>query len=1190
MKFDNVYISSRVRSGLEDIVLPQQHKRFWDLITKLQAAQFDIPGLNIEKLHTRKGKIYSARLNIEMRVIFAIDSSSAERNLIVLDVAHHDDAYDRVSRVNLSGDFAVLLGELEKIETLVTPTFEDLQENSTLLKEVSGISLFKIPHYVLANPERFPEFEKNMDRYLLLTEEQKDLIGKFDRAYIVQGSAGTGKTTLALFHALEIYEWHREDDVYLFTYQDELACVCRAYKVNLLGDPASSDEGHKGRLEVFSYLDFCRQYLRRELPSGELSWRWIDKIESLQILKEIISTRPRWQRSIDETVLFGIIYSIFKGRFLPDSESLPKSRDDLLRIFRDYGQTPDNLDDLLEVFALYEERLKRTGAKDEADLIRFCYETLKNKGVVTESPYATWIVIDEIQDFTELEWKSILLFWENKCKQTRGLTSFPFLSGDRNQNISRSGFRWQEVEKYLSGILAQEHRANLLTRVHLHQNFRNTKEIFHLGSFLRSFGSIAYSDLGLAPTLTGPLPELVIGKEEDFHAFINDLASLGETESSPPGVVLCEDESLLAFVQSCQHDPEAIFVLPLQKSKGMEFEDVIIFRLFSSASAADNLDKQTLLEERFFDLWYMAVTRARRRLLIYLTPEDYELAKGIFTNRFTEFQSFFSHNHGEPAISLRSFFDTREKLIPNYNVIFLENRIAEQLWNTAKETKNTAETSKQKRDRQRALKLWTRTRNYPALGQAYYDLAEYGLSAENYLLAGLLDKAAFSFKADNEFQKAANNFKESGLFVEAAECYVNINEYGEAADCFKRCGNIKEAAHNYSLAGSYQQAAACFEETGQFTEAAYQYRLLGEYVKSAVLYERAQLHEQAAQMYLKVKDRLDAARAFMKAGKYERAARLFEALKRWAEAAEAWQHFGNFDLAGKYFLKAGEQLQAADCFAKLEEPDKAGSIYLRAGKWEKAAECFRQSGNLPDLIESLIKLEQWQEALKLLADSAADERTALCLKKIGKFVEAAEIYDCLDRNNDAAFCYERAGHLAQAASRYMSVENFAAAGAAYLQVGNRLESAKAFLLSGQFTTAMEIANCVPTGGPRIRAGDLSENLIGWCEQSNRQVIAAQIYEFRGDMARAADKYKLCLQFHKAAECLEKNRQPAAAADLYLKSGDFESAVNCYKRSKQMKNAARCLEMLKRWQEAMDIYEQLNDAESIERCRLASTWL
>jgi len=236
VRFDTVYMAPRVRVALNSILEPPYARKFWDLVDKLRAGRFDIKGLNVEKLHTRKGKVYSARLNVELRVIFSMYARGDKRSLVIWDADHHDVAYSKVDRMCLPVGLQEASGDLEPVESWGAGgrSLADLESEANKSDSedmTDGLLLFEVPHYVLSEPGKYQLFERNIDRYLRLTDEQEELISRHDKAYLVQGSAGTGKTTLALFHALNLYERNPDDDIFFFTYQDELACVCRCYKV-----------------------------------------------------------------------------------------------------------------------------------------------------------------------------------------------------------------------------------------------------------------------------------------------------------------------------------------------------------------------------------------------------------------------------------------------------------------------------------------------------------------------------------------------------------------------------------------------------------------------------------------------------------------------------------------------------------------------------------------------------------------------------------------------------------------------------------------------------------------------------------------------------------------------------------------------------------------------------------------------
>lgn len=1185
MAFENVYITPRVRASLTRVLHPRQHKRFWEIVTKLQQGRFDLPGLNVEKLYTRRAKVYSARMNIEMRVIFSVlDSSTGQQDLVIEDVDHHDEAYNRAERLQT---FATI----EKVDPLITldneriesPAAEDdSPEQSTLL--------FRVPHYVLSDPDKHVSFERSMDRYLKLSDEQEELLKKIDLAYLVQGAAGTGKTTLALFYALNIYECNPTDSIFLFTYHDELACVCRSYKVNLAGE----DNQEEGGIKVFSYLDFCRQYLLPHLPTTGA--QWISRAESIQILTRVFSAKSRWSRSLNAEDFYNLIYSIFKGRFVPGTDRLPSDREDYSRIFKDYGRIPEDMDELLEIFHQYERWLKRSRLCDEADLIRLSHENLKNKAILS-TDHPIWIVIDEIQDFTELEWKSLMLFWENQCLHTGGPLSFPFISGDINQNISRSGFRWQELHSYIEGIFRKLHRPNSVVKVQLHSNYRNTREIYELGAFLRSLISEPAADLGVPPNHHGPKPLVVMGDIQDFITFAGGLQQSGN--SMTPLVVLAEDEENLPQLRRLTADNESLFLLPLKSSKGMEFEDAIIFRPFSSLHKYSDSDIETA---RLLDLWYMAATRARRTLLLFVTEDDVEAFKRLVGVQFDRFFQLTRTSDKSSIEQLMDFYNEREQYLPNYNVIFLERKVAEDLWQEFRDAATTEHNdyradqepcadranSYAEKCKNKALRLWQRCHDYGPLGKALFEIKQYAEALPYLLRAGFLEEAAFCMEEIEQFHDAAESYIKCGRPDDAARCYEYAREYGKAARIYAQRQKWTMAAESFASAGEMAQAADACERAGMHRSAADIYRSLSEWAKSAECYERAEDFETAANMYLKVKNKLKAAKCLEKSGKFIQSAQHFEALHQWTESAELYERAsmykkaaelhskaGNLGESARLFEQAGETLAAARMYERARNWERAAALYLSAGRKDSAAVCLQESGRLDDAADLFIELNDHEGA-------------ARCFEKSGKLTLAAEQYTLAGKLNDAGYCYERDDQFEAAADAYINSENLPAAASMKHQAGQPLEAAKLYFLANQPTIALEIAKS-ERAAVGSKTTDLPGELLKWSRDTNRPAIEAEILEHNRKYLEAAKKFEQCLMHGRAASNFEKCSRFSEAARCYVEDKKLDEAVRCFKKNNQWRQAAQCLESLKQWDEARKLYERCNDYEGATRCRNALNW-
>ncbi|MBX9688879.1 MAG: UvrD-helicase domain-containing protein [Candidatus Obscuribacterales bacterium] len=1184
-KFSNVYIGQRVRAALHKIVQAAQHKKFWSLISKLKDGRFDIPGLNVEKLYSKSGKIFSARLNKEMRLIFSMRKEDSTNSLIIHDLNHHDKAYERLERSNtIPGTLFVAEDSDEKRKFSSAESLEQILEDE--MEERSNTfqgQFFKVPQFLLVDPESYIQFEKNLDRYLLLSAEQEEILSIRDRAFLVQGAAGTGKTTLALFKALNLYEENMEDAIYLFTYHEELACVCRAYKVNLLAQNSSQVDSDAG-VKVFSYLDFCRRFLRQSLNKKDKARQWLNKKQSIAILHQIIQEKSRWQRQFKAEEIYALIYSILKGRFMPGSDALPGSKEDYERIFRDYGRAPEALAESLEIFAIYQSRLESSGCLDEADIIRLSYESLKEKALLAEKDKKLWIVIDEIQDFTELEWKSILLFWENHCRQNELSLSFPFFSGDTNQNISRSGFRWQELESYLQSRLRALHRPNSLKEIVVHQNYRNTLQIHILAAFLRKLGSDA-GDLGLAPEFEGRKAELIIASDQEFLSLLKREESASQ---SNPLVVLVENEESLSYLRKELSSNESIFLLSLASSKGMEFEDVIIHRAFSSAEG-----KRSKAEtSRAFDLWYMGITRARKNLLLVQTENDQSAFAELLAEKHEEFNKLVEISENE--IGFSRFMQNREEHTPNYNVIFLERKLAEDLFELFRKEQESLSDNQELSDyarqcKDRALRLWRRCLDYSALGRALMYLNIYEEAAAFLKRAGLLQEAANCLEAAGQYTQAAHEYESIALLSDAARSYEYAGDFLNAGRIHEELEDWSRAAENYQSAGDLSRAASSLEKSGMLRSAADIYQKLGSSKKAAKLYSLAQDHQSAAEIFLQINDKLDAAESFQKAGIFKKSMELFEELGLFSQAAELAAKASIYDRSAKLYLKAGMLNEAAEAFEIAEMPEKSAELYEEIKNFQAAAALYEQAGKSEKAACNFEQAGLWQKALELALKSGNKQLTARCREKLGDYQNAAEIYESLQAFSKAAYCLEKANEYERAADLHLKADNNAQAAACLAKLDRRFEAAKLYVVSGQIKQAYELAISKQSKDSRKKDESNFKLLLNWCIDTKRTAAAAELLECRKDYAAAALKYKESLMLSKAAECLEKSGKAREAARLYQESSEFLRAAECYKEAKLWTDAALCFEKIQNWSEARKMYEKSADKDGIARCDNALNW-
>jgi hypothetical protein len=327
--------------------------------------------------------------------------------------------------------------------------------------------------------------------------------------------------------------------------------------------------------------------------------------------------------------------------------------------FRPDAENSDALSrkNVFAIFTRYQMLKKKLGCWDEADLVSHIYKQLSKDG--WKGPPIHSLSADEIQDFTQAEcWIMV-----NLCSDGNSL----FLCGDTAQTISRVGFRFQDLKNIFHDRqqaeckrgLANEKQTQIPEVLQLEINFRSHDGI------LRPANAVVSTIVRLFPNAIDQLSEERGAFDGEQIFLIPDLKmfmlskfvkqSSGIGHNLPIGfganrVVLVRTavakERLPIEFREC-------LVLTVTESKGLEFNEVIIFNFFEE-STADFSDWVAVLETQELDLsesrlghkghgtlsqrttdpaeimqlceelklFYVALTRARRRVIIFDQSES----------------------------------------------------------------------------------------------------------------------------------------------------------------------------------------------------------------------------------------------------------------------------------------------------------------------------------------------------------------------------------------------------------------------------------------------------------------------------------------------------------------------------------------------------------------------------------------
>ncbi|MGG7565004.1 UvrD-helicase domain-containing protein [Rhodovulum sp. DZ06] len=408
------------------------------------------------------------------------------------------------------------------------------------------------------------------------------------------GSAGTGKTVVALHRAVRLAKEAKGEAVLVATFSPVLA------------------EGLAHKLDLLATGD-----LRRRLRVGALP----DVLEELHAdllgPAEIVEDDHVAALLEDAAAALGVSVS---PEFLQDEWRLVVDawdvRDgdtyrDLPRLGRKVRMAQRRRDELWAVFARVRGALEAKGlatrARAHHDLARHLAET-------GEHPFAA-VVVDEAQDISVSELHVLAAL-------SGGRSNALFFAGDIGQRIFRPPFPWK-----LAGVEIAGRSRSLKVNYRTSQQIRARTDLLLPPSILEADGG-EDRRRGVVSLFEGPAPEIAVfeNAEAEAAAAAAWLRAAMETGIAPAECAVLYRGPLQAAraqavaVAAAGGGPRPR-VLPMHDAKGAEFRAVAVIALDAGAlpdeariaTAADEASLEEILAtERH--LLYVAATRARERL------------------------------------------------------------------------------------------------------------------------------------------------------------------------------------------------------------------------------------------------------------------------------------------------------------------------------------------------------------------------------------------------------------------------------------------------------------------------------------------------------------------------------------------------------------------------------------------------
>ncbi|UUV19128.1 ankyrin repeat domain-containing protein [Fusobacteria bacterium ZRK30] len=561
---------------------------FYREISKNKKKIFEIPkGFWVKKL---RENLYEFRVNSGDRVLFEFKdikrAGYGEKVLVLLLFSTHDLAVKSGMRQNKIESLKVEKLEIEK----------NYESSSERLEEDLDIIYNKINSkivYEITSDENLLEFIKNEDEYTYyyLNDEQYEILNS-EFPLFLKGSAGSGKTTVAIRKTLELEE--RQDlKVGYITFTQPLKE--KAHEMyEKFRDPSCEK-----MVEFYSLEELYEKQLKEKPVGLKIFEKFIYEynpsipkgIEHLELYQEIRGTikgsmgakgAGNWDRDLKQELIPREDYLVLNKKYTVYREEIRK--------------------EIYKITLIYQSWLTERGYMDENDLARRV--TLRGKEIFD------CIICDEVQDLTEIE----IYMLKKLVKNGENL----LLSGDIHQIINPTYFSFSRVKSlFYKGKYIEKQ---------LGKNYRSQKKIVDLANKLSDLRGEYIGKLG------EDYKEASILEGEDIYIYKKDNDFLKKLEENTAIILVPTNQIKEALRMELPKIANKI--LTVQDIKGLEFDSVVLYNFATELKKYWEIifsgrAKTNQLYRYYFNLLYVGLTRARKRLLLMEENEEVCLLKEL---------------------------------------------------------------------------------------------------------------------------------------------------------------------------------------------------------------------------------------------------------------------------------------------------------------------------------------------------------------------------------------------------------------------------------------------------------------------------------------------------------------------------------------------------------------------------------
>ncbi|KUM63621.1 hypothetical protein ACN42_g3458 [Penicillium freii] len=691
-----------------------------------------------------------------------------------------------------------------------------------------------------------------------LSPEELEIVKHFSTSTLILGRSGTGKTTCLLFKMLAKHKARQsvsdeqQARQLLLTRSSYLASKLQTYAKSLIDaqSKAPSTEDVDSDLKPTSFFALKHWHFPVVCTYDEFlgllenTIRMADRKDFLRDInpnktKDLgaqVADKPRvidfsifkteyWGSlgglappSCSPELLFAEIMGVIKGSSVTAKSLKPLYRPEYVK--KNAKASPAftseaEREKVFGAFERYEKQKKLRKEIDELDRVSALLKSLRNNKALAEQIQRCFeeIYVDEIQDFRCLD--IVLLL--GCLSDARGI----HLAGDTAQCISKDSiFRFPEIKalfyEHYEVIANELNQPSFAKPVQfaLAKNYRSHQGILSFASWVMQLLWHGFPETidKLDPEIGyigGPKPIIFAGFDSSIlSAKMIGLVKLNDkvADFGAEQVILVRDDASKDKLQT--QIGEIALVLTILESKGMEFDDVLVYDFFGSsglgssyrclymlvhaARAQFDSQKHAALCSELKSL-YVAVTRARKQLWFMETQE----------------------NSVDPILQTLS----------QSNSLELAEVVKQKDPNVAAKVMVLRAGGSVDPDRwlKRAAHLLHRKSFAEALFCYKKANDPRGMTHSQaclYEQEGRTHRAASNTEEFTAcYEKAIVLFLEIGLITEAAMCYEGLGQFGKVAEIWKDREQYQKAASFYEKGNLFTEASECYHSCGQYEAA-----------------------------------------------------------------------------------------------------------------------------------------------------------------------------------------------------------------------------------------------------------------------------------------------------------------------------------------------------------------------------------